>query len=1110
LSLPYRANRTRSWILRTEANLRPLRWFLVPRRVLSSLALAILFFGLSLLAATEAQAAPRVAVAPLVAVDTATDDQLLALDELARAIQLRLEEEALVEVLVFEDVAQQVAELGKPSLSEDDYRALGTKLEAHYVLVGRLTQLGGEFSLDISLISTDPLLGTPSNLIYTAANRDELMAQVDEIAADVADGVLRAGEVLVTEVRFTEGVELPDDISGKLRTRQGDLLDPSKVYADVETLRSLEEVATAGAELERLPEGVIVIFEVVSHEVVQEAKQDISSKNRIVEIRIEGNRRIEANAIRARMVTKLAQPFQTDRLARDVRSIYRLGFFADVKVFRELGEDGWIITIEVEENPVVREVAITGNDGVKSEEIKDALTLTTGSVLDYSLLHENTARIEALYRANGYYLASVRYDIEEISEGSVSVNFGVEEGKKLRLKKIVFEGNEHYSDRKLRKGLKTKPWRFWSYLTSWYTHSGTYAEPLFAQDLRTISERYSDDGYLRSEVGEPDVNIGEKGIELVVKIEEGDRYSVGVIDVAGDATVDIQALHEKLQLEQGEIFNRSALTEDVEGLTTHYTDRGFYFANVLPLTDLRQDELVVDVVYEVEKGPLYFIREINFSGNSKTVDPVLRREMHVVEGELYSARALEISRRRIRGLGFFEEVEFEPLPTDEPGELDLNVKIVERATGSFSLGAGFSSQDGMIFTGSLSQSNLFGRGYGLRLSADIGGDSSRFYLSFTDPRFRGSAFSLTSTAFMSEVQYEDFDQSQKGVSFIFGHPLNEDRSARAFAGYSVSRLEIDQDRSGVWAAASILRERVDGDKVTSQGSLSVTSNTLDDFVAPTSGLRYSGSMEFAGLGGFTKYARVEGSLRYFIPGPEWMPKRSTFMLGGSIGYAEPFNEISDWDTPGFMSVGEENAYIAGVNAGALNGDELKLLEDIDTDLKLPLSERYFLGGLGTFQLRGYKGRSVGPRRAILQTTGGNLLTPVGRDINGKCIDPDTGEVTENDSLCNSLSDRNDDDFANLNLTDVIGGNKFISLTTEYRFSISEQMGLIGVLFMDGGNAFAEDDDMFDPSEWRYGTGAGIQWFSPFGPLQAFYGIPLNENDVEDASVFEFSMGGQNF
>ncbi len=1091
--------------MRTEIDLRPLRWFLAPRRVLSCMASAIVFFGLSALASAEV--APRVAVAPLVADGTAADAQLL--DELTRAIQLRLAEDAIVEALAFEQVEQQVADLGRPTLNEDDYRALADQLEAHYVLVGRLTQLGGEFSLDLSLISSDPLIGTSSNLIFTAANREELMAKVDEIAANVADEVMRGGEVLVLEVRFTKGVELPDDISRKLRTRQGDLLDPSKVYADVETLRSLEEVATVGAELERRPEGVIVIFEVVSHEVIHEAKQELSEKNRIVEIRIEGNRRIEANAIRARMVTKLAQPFDTDRLARDVRSIYRLGFFADVKVFRELGEDGWVITIEVEENPVVREVAITGNDGVKSEEIKDALTLTTGSVLDYSLLHENTARIEALYRANGYYLASVRYDIDEISEGSVSVNFGVKEGKKLRLKKIVFEGNDFYSDRKLRKSLKTKPWRFWSYLTSWYTHSGTYAEPLFAQDLRTISEKYSDDGYLRSEVGEPDVIIGEKGIELFVKIEEGDRYSVGVIDVKGDATVDLQELREKLELEQGEIFNRSALTEDVEGLTSHYTDRGFYFANVVPRTDLRQEELIVDVVYEVEKGPLYFIREINFSGNTTTVDPVLRREMHVVEGELYSARALDISRRRIRGLGFFEEVEFEPQPTDEPGELDLNVKIVERATGSFSLGAGFSSQDGMIFTGSLSQSNLFGRGYGLRLSADIGGDSNRFYLSFTDPRFRGSEFSLTSTAFMSEVQYEDFEQSQKGVSFIFGHALNEDRTARGFAGYSVSRLEIDQDRDGVWAAASILRERVDGDKVTSQGSLSMTSNTLDDFVAPTSGLRYSSSMEFAGLGGFTQYARAEASMRYFIPGPEWMPKRSTFMLGGSIGYAEPFNSISDWDTPGFLSQNEENAYNAGVAGGALNGDELKLLEDIDTDLKLPLSERYFLGGLGTFQLRGYKGRSVGPRRAILTNTGGNLLTPVGRALDGKCYESDG--VTENDSLCNSLSDKDDDDFADLNLTDVIGGNKFISLTTEYRFSISEQMGLIGVLFMDGGNSFSEDDDnMFNPDDWRYGTGAGIQWFSPFGPLQAFYGIPLNENDVEDSSVFEFSMGGQNF
>jgi outer membrane protein insertion porin family len=537
-------------------------------------------------------------------------------------------------------------------------------------------------------------------------------------------------------------------------------------------------VASADVETERGPEGVVVHFRLVAAERIFAAPTPQEAKARVAEVRVRGNRRIESGAIQARIATRPGGPYSPAQIAKDVKEVHSLGFFRDVRVFHEPSPRGWIVIFEVEESPVVRQISISGNESVESDKIRDILTLTTGSTLDYPLLFENRGRIEALYRAEGFFLADVEFEIEPIGEASVGIHFQVTENEKLRLKRVVFTGNEHFSDRELREEFQTKPWRFWSYATSWFDRSGTYSEPLFIQDLRAVEKRYTDAGFLRVEVGRPDVVPQEGGLIVTVSIREGQRFRAGTIDVSGDATVDIEVLREKLNLKEGEIFNRSYLTEDVSQLTEHYTDRGFYFASVTPLTRLAEEAGTVDVVFEIHKGPLYFIRRIDVAGNTMTVDSVVRREIPIVEGQLYSQRAILLARARVQRLGFFEEVEFDMKPTDEPDQLDLEVSVVERPTGSFSFGAGYSSQDNFVFMGSLSQSNLFGRGYAAQLSADLGGRSQRFFLSFSDPRAFGSTFSLGTTIFRTTVRFEDFEQEQIGADLVLGHALTEDNRSR--------------------------------------------------------------------------------------------------------------------------------------------------------------------------------------------------------------------------------------------------------------------------------------------------------------------------------------------
>jgi outer membrane protein assembly factor BamA len=370
---------------------------------------------------------------------------------------------------------------------------------------------------------------------------------------------------------------------------------------------------------------------------------------------------------------------------------------------------------------------------------------------------------------------------------------------------------------------------------------------------------------------------------------------------------------------------------------------------------------------------------------------------------------------------------------------------------------------------------------------------------FVNRRLFDSEYSLAASVSRSSLNYEDFEQTSTGIDLNVSRSLDEANQQRLFARYSYSIREIDAD-DNIRAAAPIFREFLQDDTDTSLMGLSYRIDTRNDRVLPTGGFEAGVSVEGAGLGGFTKFARIETRAALYRGIPEWLPiplrERSSVVVAARLGYTLPFNDVDDFDT-GLPSL------------GCLDSEGCSL-DQIDDDLKLPLTERYFLGGLGTFQLRGYKSRSVGPRRAVLyESSDDGIFRPVGVANPGTgpvCID-DAVTQGNGDGRCNSLDDKDDDDFDDLDETDVIGGSQFISLTTEYRFPISEALGLVGILFFDAGDAMYEDEFLFDATEWRFGTGFGALWFSPFGPLQAFIGVPLNPLSVEDNFVFEFSVGG---
>ncbi len=1030
-----------------------------------------------------------------------------ALDEL---LAERIEAGGEVSAVAWRDLAQTRG-LDIPESGQSDVvlRRLAEQAGLDGVVSGSLTELAGQFSLDVRVTSADSGVASQS-LVLAAGSDRELLDQLGDLAERIAAAVLGSSRDRVVGLRFEGAGPLEEELRAMLSLRRGAVFDVGQLESDRRSLTADPRIASVSARSEPVEGGVVLVYQVLRAQPTGGEAFPIGAQVRVAEVVVRGNQRVAEDAIRVRIRTAAGQPYDMGQVARDVRSLYQQGFYQDIRVFIEKTPTGMRVIFEFEESPIVREVAVTGNDNIDGEKITEALTLTPGAPLDYPLLRENAERVKALYRSEGYYLADVEYEIEEISPGSVAISFNVDEKEKLKLRKIEFFGNTAFTESELKEGFSTKTWQFYSALSSWYDRTGTYSEPIFLRDLRLIEKKYADSGYVQSRIAEPEVEANEKGLFLKIEIIEGPQFRVGELTVEGDETIDLEALRKKIRLDEGEIFNRSDLTSDIEVLEAHYTDRGFFFANVNPNTQTNQEDLTVDVQFAVEKGPLYFVRNVDIRGNTRTVDSVIRREVRLVEGQLYSARALQVSNFRIRGLGFFEDVAFEPNTTDDPSQLDLDVNVVERPTGAFSFGAGFSSADQFIFTASLSQSNLFGRGYGANVSADIGGRSSRFFISLTDPYFLGSTFSFSTTAFLTQVRFNDFEQDQQGIEFRLGHPLTIDNRASISLLYGFADRRVTQETNVNQLAAPISRQILQGRQSTSRVGISAGIDTRNDRFAPTAGYAVRGSIEYAGLGGFSNFLSIEGRAGYFFGAPDWMVERSTFVVSTRLGYALPFNELSDFD------VSVQGSTVCNNPSNCINSGNL---DELDDDIVLPLTERYFLGGLGSTRLRGYQGRSVGPRRTQLRFTEldtGRVFHPVGTQLISNpatgqlatlCNDtPLSGNFGNGNGRCNSTNAKRYDQLDDVDETQVIGGSSYISSSLEYRLPISEEIGLMGFLFIDGGNAFVEGDVLFDVTEWRYGYGGGVLWFSPFGPLQLVLGFPVDPRSDESSPVFEFSVG----
>lgn len=644
----------------------------------------------------------------------------------------------------------------------------------------------------------------------------------------------------------------------------------------------------------------------------------VFGEDNVIRIEIKGNRRIEPQLIRINISSKVGEPLSAETVRRDIKNLYKLGFFEDVSAEVERTPEGLVLIYNVKEKPVVVDVRVRGNKKIKNKDITKVIEVKEGKIIELEKVKMSAEAIKKLYLDKGFVAAEVNYEIEPKGEDTVGVTFEVKEGSKAYVKEVVFIGNKALSTKKLKDVLAVKPKWFLTFITG----RGLYKQEELERDSERIRELYLDNGYIDAKVSKPEIEYNEKrkGFVVTYRIEEGNQYKVGDIKLKGDLIKPEGELMKLFGLKTGKPFSRSVLAGDISKLTTFYGDRGYAFANVSPDFKVDKDKLTVNITYNIEKAKEVHIRNIDITGNIRTRDKVIRREIPIQEQQLYNATKIQQIKPRVFRLGYFEdnvEVTTNRVPgTDD--QLDVNVKLKEKPTGFFSIAGGFSSVETFIFAAQIQESNLFGFGKSLSVSAQIGGVTRLGILDYQDPHLLDTQFTLEVLGFYTQRIFLDFTTNTFGSTVAFGRHLISNLSSRVF--YSFEHQTI----SNVSGDAALLVTETPRN-ISSVG-LGFIWDSRDNLLDPTRGNISRANIEFAGgpLGGNTDFTRYTASTRFFFP----LPFKTVFSVAGQYGLISLRNTGND----------------------------------------LIVSERFFLGGPD--DLRGFPFRQVGAR---VPTDNGNFV-----------------------------------------------------------------------------------------------------------------------------------------
>ncbi len=624
------------------------------------------------------------------------------------------------------------------------------------------------------------------------------------------------------------------------------------------------------------------------------------------QILVEGNRRVERTYIEGVLTVAAGKAISTEEIDRNIAAIFKTGRFQDVSAELVEREGRKLLVFNVVERPLLRKVVFTGNSEIKTDKLDELVNAQKIEFYRPQVVREAIEIIKRAYIEEGHYATEIDAKVDINDRQEATITFDIDEGDKVYVTDIRFEGNTVFKDKELKKVMLTKEKWFLSFITG----RGGYKEEMTKVDRDIIADQYYNEGYIQVSVKGPVVNLlpDKKSIELLYEIEEGKQFFVGKLDVSGDILKDKQGLLNSMTLHAGDVFSRKVMREDMLRINDLYADTGFAYVNVTPETQVDEQANKVDIVYDIEQGIKARIGHINISGNTRTRDKVVRRQVKLAEGDTYSASLVKDSRRKINNLGYFDEVNLTTRKGDDLSLMDIDIDLKERPTGSFSIGAGFSSVDGLMLQGAVSQDNFLGRGLRLDLSGSLGGSRTVYRVGLLDPYFLDRDLALGFDVYDTEREWTDFDRETTGGDIKLGLPITDD--IRSFFVYRYEKKNItnvDDD------ASFTIREQ-EGKHTLSSISASLSRNTTDFRPDPSRGNISELGIEYAGIGGTERFVKYTADHRYFYP----LPWQMVFSAHGRIGYIQEIGDKS-----------------------------------------IPLDERFFLGGMNS--LRGFQSREVGPR-----------------------------------------------------------------------------------------------------------------------------------------------------
>ena len=649
----------------------------------------------------------------------------------------------------------------------------------------------------------------------------------------------------------------------------------------------------------------IASLDVVLSDVLGQVNDYVRRDQFIADIAPEGNRRIDSGAILRKIKTKAGDSYNPAVLREDLKAIYKMGYFNDVQIDVTDTNQGKQVLFRVIEKPAISSITFSGLDELDKKDLTEVITLKENAILNPARVSGAAEAIKTLYRSKGYYNTEVDANISYPTPETAAVRFVIDEGEKIYIKEISFEGNSNFDSGDLEDVIETseKGW------LSWLTDSGLLDKDLLNQDASRVIAFYNNHGYLEARVGEPVVTQEDEWLYIKFIIEEGPRFKVGTVDIGGDLIADKQIILDMLSIRNEDFLSRQVLREDILKITDFYAEQGYAFADIRPNMNKSQSGSRVDIDLSIDKGELVYINRISIKGNSRTRDNVIRRELQISEGGVFDAKGLRTSNQKLQRLDFFEEVNVTPEPALDPSKMNISINVKEKSTGQFSIGAGYSSVDNLILMGEISENNFLGLGHRLALSANLGGSSSRYNLSWTNPRLYDSNVSVGADLFNWEREYDDYTKDSKGGALRFGHPLWE--KWRMYESYSYTDTQLSDVAPD---ASFIIRESQDI-PITSAVKASFVRDTRDKLYGATRGSRNSLSVKYAGgiLGGDSQFTKAEGSTSWYFP----LPLSTVFHVLGSAGQV--------WEN-------EKG--------------------------KLPVYERFYLGGMSS--IRGYEYGKVSP------------------------------------------------------------------------------------------------------------------------------------------------------